>query len=141
VQASTASATRDQITSDFKVGTGRTVSFLAGSTLDVDGAFSGSPSGGTLDLSLLTLSLPPTVRITGTTDASDASGNTGAVGIAGGLSVAKRLYVGTEFILATNSAPVSSTSSGVAGMIRRDNNFIYVCIATNTWKRVLITSW
>ena len=58
VQASTAAASRDQITADFKVGTGRTVSFLSGSTLDLDGVFSGSPTGGTLDLSLLSLTLP-----------------------------------------------------------------------------------
>lgn len=63
VQASTAAASRDQITADFKVGSGRTVSFLVGSTIDIDGAFSGSPTGGTLDLSLLSLTLPEPIRV------------------------------------------------------------------------------
>ena len=36
---------------------------------------------------------------------------------------------------------LTPTSTGTAGQIGYDGNYIYVCIATNTWKRVLITSW
>jgi hypothetical protein len=71
VQASTVAATRDQITADLKFGSGRTESFLAGSTLSISGTLSGTPTGGTLNLSALTLSLPPaflsTAQITGAT--------------------------------------------------------------------------
>lgn len=63
VQASTASATRDQITFDFKLGSGRTISFLSGSTLSLAGTVSGTPTGGTLDLSALTLTLPAGVAL------------------------------------------------------------------------------
>lgn len=37
--------------------------------------------------------------------------------------------------------PVLSTSDGVQGEIRFDSSYIYVCIATNTWRRSALTSW
>jgi hypothetical protein len=39
------------------------------------------------------------------------------------------------------AAPASATSAGTAGDIRYDTDFVYVCTATNTWKRVAISSW
>lgn len=39
------------------------------------------------------------------------------------------------------AAPASATSTGTAGDIRYDADYIYVCIATNTWKRVAISTW
>ncbi len=38
-------------------------------------------------------------------------------------------------------APASATSTGVTGQIATDANYIYVCTATNTWKRVAIATW
>ncbi len=38
-------------------------------------------------------------------------------------------------------APLSATSTGTAGDIRYDANYVYVCVATNTWKRTSITTW
>jgi hypothetical protein len=38
-------------------------------------------------------------------------------------------------------APASATSAGIQGQIAEDDNFFYVCIATNTWKRVAISTW
>ncbi len=37
--------------------------------------------------------------------------------------------------------PSSSTASGKAGSIQYDSSYFYVCIATNTWRRVAISSW
>jgi hypothetical protein len=37
--------------------------------------------------------------------------------------------------------PASATSPGVAGDWAADANYLYICIANNTWKRVAITSW
>jgi len=37
--------------------------------------------------------------------------------------------------------PSLSTDEGVQGQIFWDTNYIYVCIDTNTWKRVSIASW
>jgi hypothetical protein len=39
------------------------------------------------------------------------------------------------------AVPASSTSSGTAGQMAQDGNFIYICTATNTWKRVAVVSW
>ena len=38
-------------------------------------------------------------------------------------------------------APALATSSGTTGQVAVDANYIYVCTATNTWKRVAITTW
>ena len=40
-----------------------------------------------------------------------------------------------------SSTPSSAGDFGVAGEIRWDANYIYVCIATDTWKRVAISTW
>tara|TARA_Y100000401_G_scaffold32765_2_gene24168 strand:+ start:1489 stop:2586 length:1098 start_codon:yes stop_codon:yes gene_type:complete len=37
--------------------------------------------------------------------------------------------------------PASATAAGTAGEVAWDANYIYVCIATNTWKRVAISTW
>jgi hypothetical protein len=37
--------------------------------------------------------------------------------------------------------PASAAASGVAGQVRWDSSFIYICVATNTWKRVAIATW
>ena len=48
----------------------------------------------------------------------------------------------TQFKLsALNTAPASATAAGTLGEIRIDANYIYICTATNTWKRVAIATW
>ena len=37
--------------------------------------------------------------------------------------------------------PATSASTGVTGEIRADANFLYICIATNTWKRVALNAF
>lgn len=37
--------------------------------------------------------------------------------------------------------PASASAAGVKGLIVFDSNYIYVCIATDTWKRVAIATW
>ena len=38
------------------------------------------------------------------------------------------------------TAPASASASGIAGEVRVDADYIYVCTATNTWKRVAIST-
>lgn len=40
-----------------------------------------------------------------------------------------------------SNAPVSSGATGTAGTITYDSSFIYVCVNTNSWKRVAIAAW
>lgn len=39
------------------------------------------------------------------------------------------------------TTPASASATGVAGTITADANYVYVCTATNTWKRVAIATW
>lgn len=45
-----------------------------------------------------------------------------------------------DFII-TSSAPASASSTGTAGQLAYDADYIYVCVATDTWKRVSIATW
>lgn len=38
-------------------------------------------------------------------------------------------------------APANATSPGVRGEIAWDENYLYVCVANNTWKRTALSSW
>lgn len=43
--------------------------------------------------------------------------------------------------IAPNGTPASSSATGTTGIIQWDSNYIYVCVAPNTWKRAAIASW
>ena len=48
---------------------------------------------------------------------------------------------GDRVRIATAKTPASATDTGVAGEICWDANYVYVCTATNTWKRSAISTW
>jgi hypothetical protein len=41
----------------------------------------------------------------------------------------------------SSNTPPSNTAIGVPGRICWDSDYLYVCIATDTWKRILMNSW
>lgn len=41
----------------------------------------------------------------------------------------------------SNSVPASASSTGSVGQIAYDSDYIYICVATNTWKRASLTTW
>ncbi len=47
----------------------------------------------------------------------------------------------TGLLVQKLTTPASATASGEAGTITADANYVYVCTATNTWKRVAIATW
>ena len=47
----------------------------------------------------------------------------------------------TGDISVSTKTPASAAAAGVAGTITWDANYLYVCTATNTWKRVAIATW
>jgi len=51
------------------------------------------------------------------------------------------VQAGQYRLLYLNTAPATATSTGILGEIRYTADFIYVCIATNTWRRTALTSW
>lgn len=42
-------------------------------------------------------------------------------------------------IFAGTAKPTQSNSTGVAGMVAWDADYLYICTATNTWKRIALT--
>lgn len=55
--------------------------------------------------------------------------------------VSKFNVQGDKINMSTSKTPSSSTDTGTTGDICWDSNYIYVCVATNTWKRTAITTW
>lgn len=72
-------------------------------------------------------------------------------GAAGTTRIGGTVFLGTnnamyvtatgQIVLASLAAPASASATGTAGEVRWDANYIYICTATNTWKRVAIATW
>lgn len=43
--------------------------------------------------------------------------------------------------VASSSAPATASSAGTAGQVSYDSSYVYVCVATNTWKRAALSTW
>jgi len=48
---------------------------------------------------------------------------------------------GDRIRVGTAKTPASASDTGTAGEICWDASYIYVCTATNTWKRTAISTW
>jgi hypothetical protein len=67
---------------------------------------------------------------------------TGALRVAGGAGIAGDLHVGGQINgLGAVQSGTPASATGTTGQIRWDADYIYVCTATNTWKRVAISTW
>lgn len=44
-------------------------------------------------------------------------------------------------IISASSPPATATASGTAGQVTWDANYLYVCVATNSWKRTALSAW
>lgn len=67
--------------------------------------------------------------------------STGNVGIAAA-SPTHALDVNSDSIrVRTAKTPASASDTGTQGQIAWDANYIYICTATDTWKRVAIATW
>jgi len=51
------------------------------------------------------------------------------------------LEVKDQITIRDQNAPASASANGFRGEIRYDSDYIYVCVADNTWKRVALSSW
>jgi hypothetical protein len=49
--------------------------------------------------------------------------------------------VKSGFVKIATRTPSSATDYGTAGEVRWDASYIYICVATNTWKRAAIATW
>lgn len=41
----------------------------------------------------------------------------------------------------STDVPASASATGVAGSLAMDADYLYVCVATDTWKRATLASW
>ena len=65
----------------------------------------------------------------------------GDVGIGVNVPTAKLDVNSNTMRLRSSRTIASDSSSGDQGEICWDSNYIYICVASNTWKRVAISSW
>ena len=66
---------------------------------------------------------------------------TGNVGIGTAAPTEQLDLSGDAIRIRTAQTPASATATGTAGTVCWDASYIYVCTATNTWKRVAISTW
>lgn len=64
-----------------------------------------------------------------------ADGATGATGPQGPAGSSSPIWT------FQSSAPTSPTSTGTKGWVAQDSTYMYVCIATNSWKRIAWSTW
>ena len=69
----------------------------------------------------------------------DSSGNLTATTFTGALT--GNATTSTRFSTAASATPASATASCTTGAVQFDASYIYVCHATNTWKRAPVATW
>ena len=57
------------------------------------------------------------------------------------LSTGDFSIVGDTLTIGASRTPASAGAPGTAGEICWDSSYIYVCVATDTWKRVGLSTW
>ena len=77
--------------------------------------------------------LPAAIALDGTEQVEIVQAGISSRGTATQLAQYARSYA--------NSTPASASATGTAGTIVYDTSYLYVCIATDTWKRVAIATW
>jgi hypothetical protein len=59
-----------------------------------------------------------------------------------GVTPTEKLDIDGDAIrLRSSKTPASASDTGTAGVICWDSTYVYVCVATNTWKRALLSTW
>ena len=137
------------------VGTAESIFYIKGNADD------GSLASGTIatftfqaadGVGIPSVDLPKTdvggnLTVTGNLTATGGDTEFGDTNVDGDLTVFQTLSVqgiinaSTSSIRIKNQTPASASATGTTGTIVYDSNYIYVCVATNTWKRVAISTW
>jgi len=75
-------------------------------------------------------------------DATAAAARTTlGLGLGDTVTFLKLILTGNEINIATPQTPTGRSASGTQGDIAWDADYIYVCVATNSWKRTAISAW
>lgn len=89
----------------------------------------GTPTSKSISIQTLMENIPGNTVITGLLSAANTTVN-------GVLTV-----TGDTVRISTTKTPATAGDTGSAGQIAWDADYIYICTATNTWKRVAISTW
>lgn len=83
----------------------------------------------------------PTFTGTVTLPSTTSIGNVSSteLGYLDGVTSAIQTQLNTK--LAFASAPATTSSTGTAGQIAYDNDYLYICVATNSWKKTALAIW
>jgi hypothetical protein len=71
----------------------------------------------------------------------DAYDDTGSVYLPITFSTTVPIFATDRIRILTAKTPANAGAAGVAGDICWDANFVYVCVAANTWKRAGLSTW
>ena len=113
---------------------------VSGASLAATGAVTGATVTATGEVEGGTLDINGNASISGTL--SDVTTlNVTTVAMTGVLSGATSVTSETLNVTGMNSAPATAGSAGVTGQIRFTTDAIYVCTATNTWKKADILTF
>jgi hypothetical protein len=119
-------------------------------------SYASNPTGNSYTLPTATTSILGGVKIDGTSITINGSGvitanNTytlpqagiSSLGVLGGVKVDGSTITINNGVISSGaiSAPATATSVGIQGQIAYDSTYIYICIATNTWKRAALSTW
>lgn len=72
---------------------------------------------------------------------SIASANGGRVGVNTTSPTTVLDINGSALRIRNSATPASAGATGNAGEIRWDSDYVYACVATNTWKRAALSTW
>jgi len=105
-----------------------------------------TPSGGTVYFGATNATSTPDAQISNSGGAAlmtlQHGGNVGIGGATPAISSGTGLHCGGSTIrLGTSRTPASATATGNTGEICWDSGYLYVCVATNTWKRTSLSTW
>lgn len=60
---------------------------------------------------------------------------------AGGINVTGSIAVSGNVNFANTYVPANAAASGTVGQLSWDSSYVYICVATDTWKRANISTW
>jgi hypothetical protein len=118
------------------VASGGAVTVASGATMTLAGAATVSSGGA------VTVASGATVTLAGA--ATVSSGGTVAVASGGAVTVASgatMTFSTGATLLIPEATPASASATGVKGTIVWDTSYLYICTATNTWRRIAHATW
>jgi hypothetical protein len=72
---------------------------------------------------------------------TDVGFNAGNIAVQKSLEVLGSALIQGNLTVASDYVPDSAVANGTQGQIAFDNDFLYICVDNNTWKRISLESW